>query len=173
MLQSQPCGPIADGAAGRAGGEALTALPGAAVCHSFQQCAALTHAGGGRGGKRNDGLTGKVVAPYEVVDRPRRNAPPDGIANEHGVIRIPICGDGLGQGNVPQSLVVMLTVDTAAVYRPVQISGGIGRDRCDLENIRVQFIRDVLCHALRVSRATRILLPVPGSGCGVTGVIVR
>ena len=104
MLQSQPCGPIADGAAGRAGGEALTALPGAAVCYFFQQRAALTHAGGGRGGKRNDGLTGEVVAPYEVVDRPRRNAPPDGIADEHGIILIPVCGGGLGQGDVSQRL---------------------------------------------------------------------
>ena len=99
MLQSQPCGPIADGAARRAGGKALTALPGAAVCHFFQQRAALTHAGGGRGGKRNDGLAGEVIVLYEIVDRPRRNAPPDRIANEHGVILIPICGGGLGQGN--------------------------------------------------------------------------
>ena len=115
FAESQPCGPIADGAAGRAGGKALTALPGAAVCHFFQQRAALTHAGGGRGGKRNDGLAGEVVVLYEVVDRPRRNAPPDGIADEHGIILIPVCGGGLGQGDVPQSLVVMLTVDTAAV----------------------------------------------------------
>ena len=156
MLQSQPRGPITDGAAGRAGGEALTALPGAAVCHFFQQRAALTHAGGGRGGKRNDGLAGEVIVLYEIVDRPRRNAPPDGIANEHGVILIPVCGGGLGQGDVPQGLVVMLTVDTAAVYRPVQISGGIGGDGRDLENIRAQFIRDVLCHALRVSRAGEV-----------------
>lgn len=49
----QSISPAANRAVRCTAGEPLTALPGAAVCHFFQQRAALTHAGGGRGGKSN------------------------------------------------------------------------------------------------------------------------
>ena len=65
----------------------------------------------------------------------------------------------------------MLAVDAASAGRPVQISGGIGGDGRDLENIRAQFIRDVLCHALRVSRAGEISHQnfVASAGVGLRG----
>ena len=81
----QSISPATNRAVRCAAGEPLTALPCAAVCHLLEQFATLAHTGGSGGCKRNDSLAGEVVVLDEIVDRPCRNTPPDGITDEYGV----------------------------------------------------------------------------------------
>ena len=90
--------------------------------------------GSGRA-ERDDSLAGKVVVLYEVVDRPSCDAPPDRIADQNGIIRIPVCGSNLCQCNIPKALIIMLSGYPAGAVSPVQVITGIGLYRSDSCNV--------------------------------------
>ena len=124
----------------------MALLPVAGARHIGQQGAALTHAGGRRGGEGDHGLASEVVVGHEVVDRPCGDAPPDGVADEHGVVAAPVRHGGGGQGHVPQGFIVVLTTDAAVGIRPVQVVAGIYLRGDDLKEVCARGGSDVLGH---------------------------
>ena len=90
-------------------------------------------------------FAGEVVSLDKTLHRPGRLEPPDGIANEHGVVAGPVVGGGIGQGNQLQRARLFLGVlhrNTALRVIPVQISAGVGVSRGDLKEVGVQLFGD-------------------------------
>ena len=70
--------------------EARALQPFAGARRFSQQRAALAQTGAGGGAEGNHSLAGEVVAGDELVDRPRGDAPPDGIADVNGIVIVPV-----------------------------------------------------------------------------------
>lgn len=80
-LQAQRVKPALNIVCGGGGEEPLAVQPVAGACQFGKVGAAVTHAGTGSSGKRDDGLAGKIIGGHKTVHRPRGTAPPDGIEN--------------------------------------------------------------------------------------------
>lgn len=97
-------------------------------------------AGGGEGNHR---LAGKIISLQERVHDTGLHIPPDGEADEHGVVLVQIrrrCRDGGAAG-----WIVHLQRAAALLVHPVQVRSGIGLCRTNLIQIR----SSGLCHLLR------------------------
>ena len=101
-------------------------LPIARARHFGKERSALSHTGTCGGGERNDRLSRKIVVLHEVVDRPCRDAPPDGVADKDRIVFVKVFGRCCDQRNVAQRLVIVFAVDAAARSRPAEVGACVG-----------------------------------------------
>lgn len=92
-LQAQRVKPALNIVCGGGGEEPLAVQPVAGACQFGKVGAAVTHAGTGSSGKRDDGLASKIIGGHKTVHRPRGTAPPDGIVK---CSQFPSCVDFTG-----------------------------------------------------------------------------
>ena len=131
--------------------------PVARARHVGKEFAALADARTRRRAEGNDRLARKIVARHEAVDGPRRNAPPDGIAEKDGVVILPTVGrDGDELHAVLQFLVLVFLHDAARIIRPAEVVRGIGLDGHELKDVPARRLCDVICDLLGISRCRKV-----------------
>ena len=115
---------------------------------SEAQLTALADAGGKGRAERNNIFAGEIVGGNKAAHGPCGNAPPDGVADEHGVVIVPAVHIGVFQSHSTKALVVVFTGNAAVIVRPVQIIGGIGVRRNDFKQVSTHGVGDGLRYAL-------------------------
>ena len=98
--------------------------------------------------ERNDRFAGEVIDGNKAAHGPCGDAPPDGVADEHGVVIVPAVHIGAFQSHSTKALVVVFTGNAAVIVRPVQIIGGVGVRRNDFKQVSTHGVGDGLRYAL-------------------------
>ena len=80
--------PLAQGISVRAASEDLAFEQTCARAARCERLVCAAHAAAAGGGERNNGLAGQITAFQKRIDDGRRNIPPDGEADEDGVIAV-------------------------------------------------------------------------------------
>lgn len=93
-------------------------------------------------------LPGKIIGGHKTVHRPRGTAPPDGIADEYGVIAVPVGNLSGNQRHIPQGFIVMFAGDAAVFVGIVEVSGGVRFGGSTSERLRPDGIGNQLGNTL-------------------------
>ena len=120
-LQVQAIYPACNVSFTAAAAEPLAVQPSAGVRQFCQQLTALADAGGSRSAERNDRFAGEVIDGNKAAHGPCGDAPPDGVADEHGVVIVPAVHIGAFQSHSTKVLVVVFTGNAAVIVRPSQV----------------------------------------------------
>lgn len=97
------------------------------------------------GAEGDDGFIREVGLLDEGIDWPGGEAPPDWVANEDGVVGVPI-GDGyVFEGDVLERGIVVFFGNAGVGVGPVEVCFGVGCGRFDFEEIGVEIGRDFGC----------------------------
>ena len=96
-------------------------MPGACFCRFFKQMSAVSHTGACGSAERNHRFAAEIVGFYKSVDRPRGNAPPYGITDEHGVIFAPIVNGTGAELRISFGNILMLAAYAAVFVSPFKI----------------------------------------------------
>ena len=127
LFHSQTLHPVLHLAVLEGAREASPLEPGAfASDQLLQMVGAAAHTGAVGRGERDHRLAGEIIAFHEGIHGPSGNAPPDGIADEYGIIFFPVGGFGILQCHVPQTGVIMFLVDPGTFVVVVQVCRSIG-----------------------------------------------
>ena len=97
---------------------------------------------------RNDRFAGEVIDGNKAAHGPCGDAPPDGVADEHGVVIVPAVHIGAFQSHSTKALVVVFTGNAAVIVRPSQVIGGIRVRRNDFKQVSTHGVGDGLRYAL-------------------------
>lgn len=132
-----------------AAGEAGAGEPFAALGGFFQKHVTLPKIAGIGRAERNDLLSGKVMCLYEMVYNVRRFAPPDRIAQEDRLIRVP-------RWNITvdfrqEALVFVLTAHAACVVIVVEVFWRIWVFGLDFPEVGAARLRDDFGGAFRMA----------------------